>query len=138
MPIRDQAARLASLLNDYGPDAAADAPTYHDAALFAGDPMLDPLDGGGVEVTGGGYARVRVDPADWVDDGVETLTATLTFPDSTGEWDEATHWALYGSDGNWWDCGELADSVQVTGAGGGPIVQISLFYGDALTTDEEP
>lgn len=138
MPIRDSDARRKSLLNDYGTDAAADAPASHDVALLAGDPMVAAVDGGGVEVTGGGYARVTVAQADWTDDGVETLSVTVTFPDSTGEWDEATHWALYGADGLWWDCGELAEPLVVTGAGDGPIVQIDLFYGDAVTTDEEP
>lgn len=138
MPIRDVSARRKSLRNDYGSDRAADAPASHALALFAGDPMVDVADGGGVEVTGGGYARVTVSPADWTDDGIETLTVTKTFPASTGEWDEATHWGLYGDDGLWWDCGELAEPLSVTGAGDGPIVQIDLYYGDAVTTTEEP
>lgn len=138
MPIRDQDARRKSLRNDYGADAAADAPSSHELALFTADPMVEEADGGGVEITGPGYGRVTVDQSDWTDDGLETLSAVVTFPAPTDEWDVATHWALLGDDGLWWDCNELAEPLVVTGAGDGPIVQIDLYYGDAVTTDEEP
>ena len=132
MPIRDAAARRKSLRNDYGTDRAADAPASHDVALFNGDPML-----AGVEVTGGGYARVTVLPAAWTDDDTEGIYALVTFPAPTGAWTEATHWALYGSDSNWWDCGEFAESLLVTGAGDGPQVLVPLFYEDAITELED-
>lgn len=130
MPIRDAAARRKSLRNDYGTDAAADAPTSHEAALFNGDPMLD-----GVEVTGPGYARGTILPADWADDGTEGLRAQVELPTPTGDWDEATHWALYGSDALWWDCGELEEPLIVS-AGDPPVVVVPLFYDDALTDEE--
>lgn len=132
MPIRDAIARRKSLRNDYGTDAAADAPASHDLALFAGDPMLD-----GVEVTGGGYARAEVLPADWEDDDTEAIFAIVQFPDATAAWDIATHWALYGADGNWWDCGEFASPMNVAGAGPGPEARVPIFYADAITEPDE-
>lgn len=132
MPIRDAAARRKSLRNDYGTDAAADAPASHEVALFSGDPMVD-----GVEITGSGYARASILPADWTDDETEGISATVTFAAPTGEWDEATHWALYGADLLWWDCGEFETPLLVTGAGDGPIVQVPLFYADSITELEE-
>lgn len=131
MPIRDATARRKSLRNDYGTNAAADAPSSHDLHLFNGDPMLD-----GVEVTGDGYAAVQVDPADWVDDESEAIVALVTMPAPTGAWDIATHWALEGSDGLWWDCGEFATPLNVTGAGDGPLVRVPIFYADAITEED--
>lgn len=133
MPIRDALARRKSLRNDYGTNRAADAPASHDAALFAGDPMED-----GVEITGLGYARVEVLPADWADDETEAIVAVVSFPAPGGEWDEATHWALYGDDGNWWDCGEFDTPVLITTASAtGPLVRIPVMYADAITELEE-
>lgn len=132
MPIRDAVARRKSLRNDYGVDAAADAPSSHDLHLFNGDPMLT----SGTEITGDGYAAVTVDPADWTDDETEAIFALVTFPDPTGAWDIATHWALEGSDGLWWDCGEFATPLNVTGAGTGPVVRVPIFYADAISDED--
>lgn len=132
MPIRDAAARRKSLRNDYGPDAAADAPTYHLLHLFAGDPMED-----GVEITGDGYVAPQIDPADWEDDETEAIVALVQMADATGEWELATHWALEGSDGLWWDCGEFAKPLNVTGAGPGPLVRVPIFYADAITEETD-
>lgn len=134
MPIRDAAARRKSVRNDYGTDRASDAPASHQVALFNGDPMT-----GGVEVTGPGYARTTVLPADWVNDpdDPEKVYATATFPAPTGEWAEATHWALLGSDALWWDCAPFDEPLVITGAGVAPVVRLELFYADAITELEE-
>lgn len=138
MPIRDLAARNASLNNDYGATRGPNAPDAHSLALFSGDPMIDAGDGGGVEISGGGYARVTIDQSEWLPaaDGLKTLAAPKTFPATTGEWpDTVTHWALY--DGStMWDCGPLAEEVDVTGAGAGPVVNVTVFYDDDTQNQE--
>ncbi len=133
MPIRDPAARRKSIRNDYGVNAAADAPTSHEVALFDGDPME-----GGVEITGDGYARAEVVPGDWADDPDEGIFAFVTFPAPGGPWVEAKYWGLYGSDGLWWDCGELEEPLLVTIASDtGPQLQVPLFYADSINELEE-
>lgn len=130
--IRDVAAMNASLDNDYGTTAGPSSPSAHELALFVGDPLDD-----GVEIAGGGYARVTVDPADWAPavDGSKATTSPVQFPDATAEWDEApTHWALYSADDSstMWDCAPLTDLLEVTAAGPGPAVQIAVFYDDSV------
>lgn len=144
MPIRDTAAMNASLDNDYGDDRGPNAAAYHLLALFAGDPMLDVVDGGGEELTSvdnPGYARVTIDPSDWLPaaNGRKDLTGPAEFPATTGEWAESpSHWALFAPDGTTcWDCGPLTEPLDVTGAGSGPLVSVSVFYDDAVSVDEE-
>lgn len=141
MPIRDMAARNASLNNDYGVNRGPNAPASHQLALFYGDPMFLPEDGGGVEVVGNGYARQTVLPADWLDadQGRKTLAASKQFPNTTAEWpDTVTHWALFAADGvTMWDCGPLAEPFDVTGAAAGPIVSVTVFYDSDVDDFEE-
>ena len=126
--IRDTAAQNKSLDNDYGATKGANAPASHALALFAGDPSID-----GVELSSmGGYARVTItnNGTNWpaATDG-EKVCAAQTFPASTAAWSaEATHWALYGSDGNWWDCGDLPDVVTVAAAGVTVSVTPVVYY----------
>lgn len=139
MPIRDVAAMNKSLDNDYGSSAGSNAPASHEVALFFGDPLVDVSDGGGVELDATdcpGYARVTVAQGVWAAASDGEKTVTVTFPDPTGEWaTAATHWGLYGADGNWWDCGELVEPLEVTGAGDGPQLVVTVFYDDSLGLD---
>lgn len=138
MPIRDTAAMNASLDNDYGPTRGPNAAASHDVALYSGDPMIPADQGGGVEIDGGGYARVPLAAADWepADAGAKSA-APVTFPDTTAAWaTAATHWALF--DGAvMWDCGPLAEELVVTGPGSGPVVEVTVFYADSLNDMEE-
>lgn len=142
MPIRDIAAMNRSLDNDYGPTRGPNAAASHLLALFDGDPMVDVAEGGGEEVSGNGYARVSIAPADWspAANGYKPMASPKVFPDTTAEWPNgASYWALIdGGDGvTMWDCGPLAEPLEITGPGPGPVVSISVFYDDAVTVEEE-
>lgn len=143
MPIRDTAAMNASLNNDYGATKGPNAPASHELALFDGDPMIDALDGGGVEVAAldcPGYARVTLaNDAGWLAaaDGMKKRAALAQFPATTGEWlTPVTHWALIASGGVVWDCGPLTEPLEVTGAGDGPEVAVTVFYDDSVAIPE--
>lgn len=133
----DIAAMNSHLESSYGPNRGALRPDSHEYALFFGDPRF-----GGVEMTGGGYARVTVDgDTDWLpaDEG-EMSTAWLQLPSTTGEYDsEATHWALIYDDGGDVidDSGPLADTLVVTGAGDGPTVRATVRWADAIVPEED-
>lgn len=133
MPMRDEAARNASLDNDYGPTAGPNAPAGgHDLALFVGDPMTI-----GVEVSGPGYARVNVPPGKWLPafGGMKRTDGPVLFPAAMDEWDGiVTHLGLF------WagtevlgDTVPLAEPVAITGAGPGPEVNVSIYYNDDAT-----
>lgn len=134
MPIRDVAAQNSSLDNDYGVSAGPNAPSEHELAIFAGDPLLD-----GAELTDAdcpGYSRLTVEQGDWpaAADGAKTLSVNLYAP--TGEWSTVgTHWALIAAGEVVWDCGEFVDPVVVTGAGDGPLVVVTVFYDNDLGLD---
>lgn len=133
MPIKDIEAMNQSLANDYG-TSPTDRPTSHECALFAGDPMDD-----GVEVSGGGYARVTILDSDWdvPADGAISTTDPVQFPDTTDEYsDTVTHVALIADDVVW-DCFALAEPLEITGPGAGPLVQVEIFHADAIAVDEE-
>lgn len=105
------------------------APNPFDVALFDGDPDL-----GGVELAGNGYARASIDTGDWnpAGDGVKT-SDPLPFADSTGDWVTATHVGLYdATEGAWADVVPLAEPLDVTAAGDGPLVVVSVFYDNNL------
>lgn len=122
----------------YGTTRAAGCPSEHELALFYGDPRDD-----GTEITGGGYARVTVDEADWAaaDDGAKSTTDFVVFPDATDEWSsEATHWALF--DGSvLWSSGVTVDEdggpLNVTGAGPGPLVRPTVRIAESITPNED-
>lgn len=120
----------------YGPNRAAARPSTHEYALFYGDPR-----DGGVEIAGGGYARITVDgDTDWeaaADGGISTVQ--LQLPATTDEWSsEGTHWALIYDDGGDVidDSGPLAEPIVVTGAGSGPLVRAEPRFADSLLPDE--
>lgn len=127
----DTAAQDASLDNDYGASAGANAPSSHELALFTDDPRL-----GGVELDAtGGYARVVVtnDGTSWpaASGGMKTC-AVQTFADATGAWsDTATWWVLL--DGStMWDGAPLDDEIDINEAGAGPVVQPKIYYNGGL------
>ena len=140
MAIRDEAAMNASLDNDYGTTRGPNSPAAHELALFMGDPMTD-----GVEVTATnddgqatGYARATIAAADWqpAANG-EKSAGAVTFPAATAAYPSSvTHFALIAG-GVTWDCAPLAEELVVTGAGPGPVVQVTLFHADVLDPDEE-
>lgn len=124
MPIRDIAAQNLSLDNDYGVTRGPNAPDSHQVALFVTNPAL-----GGVEVSGPGYARVTLNSDGWAAavDGAKTVT--VTFPNPTGAWTQATYWGLYDPVGaDWWDCAPLASALNVTGASSGPVIVLAVYY----------
>lgn len=129
MPLLSTEAMNLSLDADY-------ATNDHELVLFVSDPALedDPTD---VEVSGGGYARVTIEPADWdaAADGRKATTAPLQLPSTTTAWlDAATYFGLWDTTALCWrDYGPLAEPLEVTGAGSGPLVQPEVFYDDAVT-----
>jgi hypothetical protein len=125
MPLASVAAQNASLDNDYGTTRGPNAPGAHELALFNGDPV-----NGGTELTGFGYARASVLPADWIaaDDGAKS--ATVTFAAPTAAWLTATHWLLIDAADSttFWESAAFDEALEVTGAGAGPEVTVTVFY----------
>lgn len=143
MPIKDVAAQVASLSNDYGATKGPNAPVNLDVEIWVGDPleagsyeMPATTDIDGV-VTANGYASVTVpnDGTTWnAPDPVtgELLSNPITFPTSTAEWpDTGTHWLLRDTaTGDAWDCAafERTQRVNVNEAGVTPKPILSIFY----------
>lgn len=127
MPIRDQSAQERSLDNDYGATRGPNAPDSFEVAFFSDD--------GDTEIAGGGYVRATLDNDDWLPaaDGVKA-SLPIAFADSTDEWaDTVTHAGLYDPvAAQWWDVVPLDEPLDVTGAGDGPIVILSIFYDNNL------
>lgn len=114
--IRDIGPRNASLANDYGATKGPNAAASHQFAVFEGDPSVD-----GVELTGGGYARVTLpnDGTVWPAPVGGQLTITVDLPltgEPTGIGD---HFALFdAADGtSCWDTGPLSTDLLYTAAG---------------------
>ncbi len=131
----DIAAMNAMLDAAYGTTRAAHCPGDHDLALFYGDPR----DGGTELDPTGGYARVTVDDSDWnAAASGEKSTGWVSFPAPTDAWsDEATHWALF--DGvTLWDSGPLDSPLEVTGAGPGPLVRVTVRFATSIVPEEAP
>jgi hypothetical protein len=124
MPIRDTA-----VMDDFL-DLTCESASW-ELALFDGDPMLD-----GVELTGNGYARVTIAPADWAAaaDGQKGLTVPAQFPAPTDAWTEADYFALFRvGDGAMGDNAPLTEPLEVTGAAAtGPLVSPVVFYDDSV------
>jgi hypothetical protein len=140
VPIHDIDAQDKSLDDDYGASHGSNAPASHDLALFFSDPLLasDPTTVELDSTNSPGYARVTINnDATWAaaSGGQKLLAAGyVTMPDPTDTWlQTATHWGLLGSDGKWWDCGELQAPLIVSSAGSGPVVSPAIFYGNYLT-----
>lgn len=121
----------------YG-DTPPARPAWHDVALIGED---------GLEVTGvtaPGYARSRVDPADWEPavDGQKSVVVAFDAP--TAEWTVAVvGWALVDDTGRVWDDGDLLETLVVTGASDtGPTVTVTVAYetdlDELLPTEPDP
>lgn len=135
----DEAAMNSHLSASYGPTRATARPSSHEYALFYGDPMF-----GGVEVSGGGYARVSFDAdAEWeAASGGAMSTVWKSLPSTTGEYDSAaTHWALIYDDGLGGDViddsGPLVEELNVTTAGDGPLVRATVRFADSIVPEED-
>lgn len=149
MPIRDVAAQVASLSNDYGATHGPHSPTAFELALYVGDPATDEgvevaattvlvdEDTGDETTVSNGYSRASVPndgahfPAPDADTGVMT-SSIIAFPMSAAEYpDTVTHWLLCDSTtGAGWDSGQLPRDEQITVEQSGvtPRLRISLFY----------
>lgn len=130
--IRDTAAQNKSLDNDYGATKGANAPASHTFHLFAGDPRIPEADGGGVELTTG-YTPPTItnNGTSWpAAANGEKVGASVSVTSTAALADTATHWALKGSDGLWWDTGELDSEWVIDAAGVTKIGRPIIFYGD--------
>lgn len=99
--------------------------------LFYGDPL-----NGGVELddaTSPGYAPATVLSTDWNATDSEGVKSTdpITFADPTDAWQTATHWALHDG-GVECDTGELLEPLEITEAGDGPRVVVSVFHDESV------
>lgn len=128
------AARNLTLDADYGATHGTHAPASHTLHLFAGDPKA-----GGVELDTavGSYAAPTLtnDATGWPTAAADQskTAAEVAFATSTAAWsDEATHWALKGADGNWWDSDQLPEVVSVTTAGVVVNVTPTVSYATSL------
>lgn len=120
-----------SIRMSYGVDRGPLAADYHDLALY---------DDTGTEVTGGGYARARIEPGDWPTEAAAdgTLTVVVTFPEPTDAWSTAaSRGVLIGDDGQEWDTIQIVPALSVTGAGSTtPQVKVTVGYASTITTEE--
>lgn len=99
----------------YGDDHGDLFPDTGYLALFDGKPTTS---GGGVELSGDGYAPVAItnNSTNWPDavDGLKTNGVAFVFPAASADWDEATYWAIKdGVSGSVVDYGRLQNPVQV-------------------------
>lgn len=135
MPLLSVDAMNASLDGDYGTTRGPHAADQHELALYDGDPALS-----GVELTGGGYARPTVDPADWADavGGAKSTNAPVQFADASGAWaSQARYWVLFDAADHVtaWDYAALNEPLNVS-PGPGPAVQLTVFYADTVAVPE--
>lgn len=127
MPILDDAAADKLLAAIFTP-ASADLPTEYVIELWDDDPTLE----GAAKLTGGGYADsdpVAVD-TDWSAPAGRMTSCSPVFPSPTGEWPVATHYVCRGDDDLGYTYGELAEELEVTGAGDPPTVIVTVFFED--------
>lgn len=127
MPL-DAAAQNKSLANDYGATKGANAPASHTLHLFAGHPAA-----GGTQLTAGYTApTVTNNGTAWPAPSFGRLTgAVVTITYTALLASPATHWALKGSDGYWWDVGEVPEGPLYGGAGASDSFQPVIFYTDS-------
>jgi hypothetical protein len=138
VPILDSTARFKSLQNDYGPTRGVNSPASFTVHLWVGDPdlpdsyempeMTELEDGG---IVPNGYAAPTILSDGFVVDDLG-ITQRAQFPDALEEWpDTATHWLLRDSvTGEGWDYSLLSTELDVTAAGPGPAIDVTVFYDD--------
>ena len=121
--IRDTAAQNATLDALLGDARAAGVPASFSLALFDGDPMGD-----GVEISGGGYARVTVanTTAVWgAAANGEKVSTPITLAGTSTYATAATHWCLFDGTTGWFT-GELDEAISEPT----DTVTLSVFIGD--------
>lgn len=138
MPLRNIGAMNQVLGLCFGTTRGSGAPDSFQVGLFSGDPIDNDIDL--VELTDAdcpGYARASLDSDDFDAPADGAIAASVTFPDTDGEWSRAaTHWGLFDPVTSfWWDCNELAEPLEVTGAGDGPLVVVTVQYDNSLGLD---
>lgn len=125
MPMLDDDAAHVVLAARYGPSRAAGMPDAFTLELWDGNPNVA---GSAQLPLTNGYAPAAVDHADWSTPAGRATTVLVTFPDSTGAWPSAPWWVLRGDDGFGYDYGTTLEASDVTGAGAGPQVTVTVFY----------
>ena len=67
-------------------------------------------------------------------DGEKSTVSPAQFPDALAEYPgTVTHWALFNPvTGDMGDCAPLVDPLDVTAAGDGPAVSLTVFYSNNL------
>lgn len=92
---------------------------YSPPTIYVGLSTADPTDdaSGLAEPSGGAYARVGTEAADWstASGGALSNAKDIVFPEATGNWGIITHFALFdaGSGGNMLAHGALSDSETI-------------------------
>jgi hypothetical protein len=127
VPYGDISEQQAALDAQFGASHASTMASSHTLHLYDGSPY-----DGGVEITGPGYAAVTVaNNSGWpAADATASKTRTVTFPDPTDAWDDASCWVLMnGSAITAWDF--LDGVLEVDVAGGGPTVDVTLYVPNA-------
>ena len=149
MPILSTAAENASLNNDYGATKGPNAAAAHQVALFIGDPAGDGIEVPNTTVTEefplgtpNGYARVVLtnNGTNWAAaaDGQKDSAIAVEFPDALEAYPgTVTHFALFdNADGvTGWDCAPLLDPLDITEAGDGVSVALTVFYSDSVVAE---
>lgn len=149
MALRDVAAQVASLANDYGATHGPHSPNTFEVALFIGDPEEDGIevspttlveneDTGVESPVTNGYAPATITndgsnfPAPDATTGILT-TAEIAFPASLAEYpDTVTHWLLRDADtGTGWDTGAFPrdEQIAVESSATTVRVQLSIYHG---------
>lgn len=137
MPILDTTAREKSLQGIYGPTPPT-RPASFTVHLYVGSPefpdsyeMPDTTEQDDGTFAPNGYAAATVANASFALDDLG-IGARVQFGDALAEWpDTATHWLLRdAATGEGWDYAELATPLDVTAAGPGPALDVTVFYAD--------
>lgn len=133
MPIRDVAAMTKALRCSLGPDRSAVAPDAFEVVLFTDSESTveaDPTDCPG-------YERADLDSDDIVDFADGAVTIPVQFGAVSGEWQTGIQsvglWDPVA--GEMWDCVGLAEPLEITGAGDGPLVVVIVQYETSLGLD---
>lgn len=126
MPIRDVAAQTKALRFCFGVDRSALAPDAFEVKLFADADGTVELDAADCP----GYVPADVLSDDITDFADGQVTIPAQFADAAGAWTTSVQ-----SAGLWdpvaeemYDVVELAEPLDVTGAGDGPLVVLTVFY----------
>ena len=150
MPVLSTNAQNASLNNDYGATKGPNAPDEFEVLLYDGDPTVggeeiadtteDDDDPGVFVANGYAPAVIANDGSVWAaaDGGVKSTVGPVQFADALAPWDTVTHFVLRDTaTGDLWDTAPLLEPLDVTSAGDGPAISLTLFYSDRLDNTED-